>query len=166
MFYWLGTDSGAISWTNPHTLGTIVISFNNGAGAPTGAKACDRSAADDNGIQLNSAGNWWKVVIPGWTIRPSATIIRSRPNGSGTASNIAGYKVQGSDDDSNWTDLNTVSGLTYVNEADYQYSPFTPPATFYRYIRLLWQSNVTGANAFFFLTDWEMYGELQQRSYL
>lgn len=165
LFYWLGTNKGAQAWANPHTGGFLTIgSFNGSNGSQLGfgssvAQAVDRSATDDCGIGANSAGNYWRIQFPvGASFKPNGIWIRGRPSGSGTASNVASYKVQGSNDATTWTDIFTVSGLTYATEPEYKYNSFTAPATGYRWIRLLHNGNVTGANQYFFLTDWEVYG--------
>jgi E3 ubiquitin-protein ligase HECTD1 len=165
VFYWLGTNKGAQAWANPHTGGFLTIGSFDGGNAPalgfgtSVAQAVDRLATDDCGIGTNAAGNYWRVAFPaGASLKPNGIWIRSRPTGSGTASNIASYKIQGSNDLVVWTDIYTVSGLTYATEPEYKYNAFTAPGVSYRYIRLLHNGNVTGANQFFFLTDWELYG--------
>jgi hypothetical protein len=164
LLYYAGKNytSGG-TWTNPSTAGYIGVGGYNSSNTlvTAGAGAVDRSATDDTGVNTNAAGNYWLVTLPsGKAINPNGIWIRGRPAASGTASNIASYKIQGSNDGSTWTDIITISGLTYSSADDYKYNSFTAPGIYYRYIRLLWQSNVTNANSFFFLTDLELYGTL------
>lgn len=162
LFYFIGTNLGTAGWTNPHTATLLTIGAFNSSNssdiaAGTEAGPVDRSYADENRTS-NAPASYWRLQLPvGQTIQVQTYSFKCRPTGQGTASNIADLKLQGSSNGSSWTDLDTQTGLTYVDSDDWK--TFTVPgAAAWRYIRILHQGNTTPANDFFFLTEWQIYG--------
>lgn len=162
LFYFLGRNFNTAPWTNPHTATRVTIGAFDSSNAPdlgqgTLAGIVDRSDADENRTS-NAPGSYWRVQLPaGQSIAVTKYSFQCRPPGNGDASNIQNLKFQGSADGSSWTDLDTRTGLTYVDSNDWKTFTVTGAAA-YRYHRILHQGNVTGANDFFFLSEWELYG--------
>jgi hypothetical protein len=162
VFHFIGTNYGAGSWTNPHTAGRVTIgAFNSsnaadlGAGTLAGTVNLDYT---DEQRTNNAAGSYWRVDFgPANSLAPNTYSFKARPCGSGDASNVAQWKLQGSANGSSWTDLDTRAGITYTTDCEWKTFTVTGAAA-YRYLRILHQANVTGANEFFFLTEWEFYG--------
>lgn len=162
VFYAIGSTFGGRTWLNPMTKGSLVVNgYDNALAVTVGSGAVDRDATVDLGITTNAAGNFWKCTLPqGFLLLINKNTIQCRPNASGLGSNVASYKLEGSIDGFLWVTIQTISGLTYVAASDWKATTITGATTPYRYFRMLWQSNETGSNSFFFLTNWEIYGTL------
>lgn len=161
--YFLGTFYGLLAWTNPHDAGRLTIGAFNSSNAPdlgegTLGGPVNRDDTDSNRTN-NAPLSYWRLLLnSGQTIQVQTYSFRCRPAGQGTASNVADFTLQGSSDGSSWTDLDVRTGITYTDSEEWK--TFTVMgAGPWRYIRILHQGNVTGANDFFFLTEWEFYGE-------
>lgn len=162
VFHFIGTNYGAGGWANPHTAGRCTIgAFNSSNAADLGAGTLAGTVnLDDTDEQRtnNAAGSYWRVDFgPSNSLAPVTYSFKARPCGSGDASNISQWKLQGSANGSSWTDLDSRTGITYSTDCEWKTYTVTGAAS-YRYLRILHQANVTGANNFFFLTEWEFYG--------
>lgn len=164
----IGTGFGALAWANPHVAGNVTIgAFNSSNAADLGggslAGPVNHDNTDDNRTN-NAPGSYWRADFGAdKTVAVSYYSFRARPAGSGDASNVANWKLQGSPDGTTWTDLDTQTGVTYAVDNEWKSYPVTGAAA-YRYLRILHQGNVTGSNDFFFLSEWEFYGDLTHQS--
>lgn len=164
VFDFIGTNYGVDAWTNPHTAGRVTIGAFNSSdvsdiASGTAAGPVDQGNTDENRTS-NAPNSYWRADFgPSSTLEISYYSFRARPSGSGDASNVAHWKLQGSNDGSSWTDLDEQTGVTYAVDNEWKSYPVSGAAD-YRYIRILHLGNVTGANEFFFLSEWEFYGDL------
>lgn len=157
--YFRGTDNGAIAWTNPHTAGRVVVSRSstlNGADADLVNRAIDYNTTDNNSgewVRIDlGAGN--QLVVTDYTLQ----------NGSnaGFDHTPRNWKLQGSNDGSAWTDIDTRTNNTDIAFSSGAWAKFTLGSTpaAYRYLRVLATGVNNGGDATEFLQvgEFEFYG--------
>ena len=102
----------------------------------------------DTGASIN--GSWLKIELPTAQLANVFSIQAPNEGGDLIKRVPTAFKIQGSNDDSDWDDLVSVSGLSWTaNEIKYWNNPYT---TSYLYYRLLISANggdgYTGVGAF------------------
>lgn len=156
LFYWLGTNGKTTVFSNPHTDGKLFISASS-VGAGTVAQLCDRQDSQFFTDSVN--GSWIKITLPvGKNLKLNYYSIKTRNQSSGY--HPKNWKLQGSNDDSTWIDLdNQVNNTTLTNNSQWLSLPVNTN-TAYRHWRIL----VTGFNSSNFyhlvLGEVEFYGQL------
>jgi hypothetical protein len=150
---WLGTAGALRPWISPaaaaasdvpDVLGPsalIVSQINDQDGNRTAIKAVDHSLNDTTGCShtQDTANAWWKMDFgSGHTITPTKFALVGRSSGGYHPRN---WKVQGSNDNSSWTDLVAVTSAGPSDGTWYAVTISGSAA--YRYIRVY----ETGANS-------------------
>ncbi|MBH8561647.1 hypothetical protein I8748_05545 [Nostoc sp. CENA67] len=159
IFYWLGTYGTGSGWLNPYTAGLVGI---------TGSSYYDGSASNSDVSQLvnrvdgngfasqNIANSWLKIDLKQRKLKPSYYSIRARQF---NANLIKNWKFQGSNDDSNWTDLDSKTNQSVV--ASQWFSLSVTSSTFYRLFRILQMGVSSSSDNILTLGEIELYGTLQ-----
>jgi hypothetical protein len=106
VFYFAGTNYGAVSWTNPFTAARLGITSLDNTGGDLKQSLVDRVASS---YSTSTGGIVFDLGV-GKALLPTSYSYRYR-NDVTTFSPTA-WKVQGSNDNSAWTDLDTVTGQT------------------------------------------------------
>lgn len=159
---WLGTQGEQTTFANPAWRaggGSFTTSQSSTIDTVrTSAKATDHRLDANNGSvhTSNSAGEWWKVDFgSGATVTPTRLGIVGRSFGGLHPRN---FKLQGSNDDSTWTDLLTV---TADGPADGTWwSSAVSGASAYRYLRILQTGTNSGAGLHLTLGEIEVWGTI------
>jgi hypothetical protein len=149
--YFLGTNKGVAAWQNPHNNGLVMSASATEVG--TVNSLVDRQASEF--YSPNSTGNWVKLTISSGTLKCNYYSIRNRSN---TDHYLRNWKLQGSNDDSTWTDLNVQTNNTTLASASQWLSLPVTSTTAYKYFRLL-MTGVNSANYYYLcLGELELYG--------
>lgn len=165
--YLLGTNFGAVAWTNPHTAGRLTVVTSPPDGGANPALVVDRANNDFN--TTNVALSFIGVDVGfGRTLRVNAYSIRNRASFS--TDSIRNWKLQGANmvagnteaqwNAATWTDLDTHVADATISAAA-QWGTFTLALTAgYRYLRVLQTGlNSSGGNHLCF-GEFEFYGRL------
>jgi hypothetical protein len=126
-------------------------------------RAVDRSIAYDGAIATggeshtpNTANSWWKMDFGvGYFCTPTRFGIYGRSSGDQHPRN---FKIQGSNDNTNWTDLHTVTSAGPTNGT--WWSNAITGAGAYRYIRLYMTGLNSSSANYLVLGDVEIWGTL------
>ena len=157
VFYAIGTNFGRESWTNPHTSGRIVVTARNLANGSV-EMAVDRAASN----LLNSSSpsdNWFSFDLgAGRSLQLTQYSYRARND---SADLPTGWDLQGSNDGSAWTAIETRTGLSFT-ASSWQTFTLATQSDPYRYFRLARHgADADGAN-YFGLGELELYGDLDR----
>lgn len=165
---WLATAGGTKTFSNPATSGsgdvpdpfvaaTVTVSqSSNQDGTRVANKALDHSLDASTGCShtTNSAGGWWKIDFgASHTVAPTKVSLIGRSSGGTHPRN---WKLQGSNDDSAWTDLLTVTGAG-PNDSTW-YSATVTGAAAYRYLRILSTGVDSAGSNYLIIGDIEFWG--------
>lgn len=132
---YLGTDGGTVSFSNPHPSKITASQSSDQDGQRLAYRGIDHLIfADSNESHTSRANNsWWKLDLGvGKSIKLERFGILGR---SSMERHPRSFKIQGSNDDSAWTDLLTVSGDGPDNGT--WWSGQVGNSSTYRYIRVL-----------------------------
>jgi hypothetical protein len=156
LFYYIGTSALTVAWINPSTSGQITASssgnFNASYEPP---RATDRT--DDYPWHSNGAASWIKFDLELYRIRVDDYTLRTRTDYQyGTY--LTDWILEGSNDDSDWTAIDTRNGQTYTHSTTTRYT--TTPTVGYRYLRI----RDTSANSHMVIGEVEFYGSLTLNS--
>lgn len=163
IFAWLGTMGGKKFWSfpakvaaelaDPFNVGLVVTQSSNLDSIGIAEKAIDHNYNQATGCSHTQgiANSWWKADFGlGHTVTPTYVGILGRASGGQHPRN---WKVQGSNDNTAWTDLLVVTGAG-PNDGTW-YSAAITGASAYRYLRILQTgSNSSGA-------DYLVMGEIE-----
>lgn len=156
---WLGNGKDWVTtWSNPDTgLGVVSTSQSSTIGGMTSERALTADAEISTGRSHtdNIAGSWWKVDFG--TTNPvvvSDAAIRAHNFGSNLPRN---FKLQGSNDDSNWDDLATVTGDGPAQKSWYHMANIDSE-TEYRYLRILSTGADSSGGNYLILAGFEVWG--------
>lgn len=166
--YFIGTNFGASSWTNPFTAGRItVVRSSDGAGSAT--DLVDH-AANFNSASDNEVGAWFAIDL-GNASRSLVVNKYSLQNRTATGEYIRNWKLQGSNNPGSnsisdlaaatWTDLDVHTADATINAGD-AWGTFTLGSTpaAYRWFRIVQTGvNSTGDN-YLTIAEIEFYGTL------
>jgi len=149
--YFLGTNKGVATWQNPNGNGLVMSASSIASG--TLASLLDRQASEF--YTGNATDSWVKLAITSGSLKCNYYSIRNRNN---VDHYLRSWKLQGSNNDSTWVDLNTQTGNTTLNSASQWLSIPVVSNTYYNFFRLL----MTGANSagyyYMCLGELELYG--------
>jgi len=157
--YYIGTDYLTTSFTNPHTSGKVVVtrsSVNTG----TVTDMCSR-AYEDSWTQNLGTGGWNAIDLgAGRSLKVNYYVLCGVLTNGGTFPRS--WKLQGSNDGTNWTDLDTQTNNTSIAAAQQSASVAVSGQTiYYRYLRtLLSNSGSSQGDNLLLSSDFEFYGVL------
>jgi hypothetical protein len=154
LFYRLGTKRGSVAWANP-VGGSGWVSGTASSNQGNLPVATDRDYNTSSYYaSADGVGQWIR-----WDLGPGRQIALNRYTllGSAMYRELANWKLQGSNDDVDYTDLDV-----RVNDAvplgGWKNMPIAPPGK-WRYLRIITTGqNGQGAYAYFYLVEAEFYG--------
>ena len=153
--YWLGAKNG--SWTNPHTSGQLQVSASSFGGSGKPEQIVDRQG----GYALytnNAANSWFSVNFNTYKIQPNYYTIR---HDNETGYYLRNWKLQGSNDNINWTDLDTKVNNTTINAPDgWGAFPISGINVFYKILRILQTGPTSTNDNYLVIGELEFYGEV------
>jgi len=165
VFYWLGTNSGTEAWSNPNSVGRIVISSSSPPSSGTLDSLVDRQtsnfyiggAADFANFITFDLGTKNQLILNYYSVRAWTT---------GDNSNFPrNWKIRGSSDNSTWTDLNTQANNTSLDTSNEWLSvPVGNITTGYRYLQFLMTGATSSGQNYLTLGELEFYGTLNTQS--
>lgn len=160
VFHRIGTNFGAQAWSNPHTAGRIVVSGSSdgsGVGSEPIANIVDRSGSDvftdniPNSFFVFDLGFGRALELTDWTYQSRDT--------QATQSTPVAMDLEGSNDNLNWTPIDSQTGISITSMAEWLHFSVAPTIGF-RYFRLKQTAaNFTGTH-FFTIGEFEIYGDL------
>ncbi len=153
LFYYIGTHNPVAAFSNP-SPGKVTHSSSNVIGGSVN-NVTDRVGSTD--LNTNGTGNWIKVDLgDGRSIIPNKYTLR-QPNATGFT--FRNWKLQGSNNNSTWTDIKVHSNDTTLSTVALSYASWDlTGSTAYRYLRLLSTGVNSSGNDEMYLGDWEFYG--------
>lgn len=157
--YFRGRNNGVATWTNPHTALRVTV-----------ARSSTLNGSDDELVNRtaeynttnNSTGEWVSLDLGNATTLVVTSYSLRNGNGAGGGSGWAllNWKLQGSNNNSTWTDLETRTGDTTMGTINGDWAHYilggTPSA--YRYLRILGNGLDTLGLQFMQLCEFEFYG--------
>ena len=158
VFYYIGTNKLTQAWRNPHTDGLIEVkqssAFNSSYQNPP--FLTDRQNSDFF-CTNNSANSWFSIDLKAnKNLVLSAYSIQCR---SFNANHPRTWKLQGSNDENAWIDINSQSSISLNSNQWFTQSIVnTPPA--YRYFRIFFNGTSSSGDNVFCLGEMELYGKL------
>ena len=152
VFNTMGLNVGGGTFANPHPAKYTATQSTNQDGTRTADKATDHSTDGNNGCTHTQSGSnqWWKADMQ---LGRTMTVTRFGILGRGGGTHPGAFVLQGSNDDSAWTDLLTVATPGIVDNTWSSWPVIGAGA--YRYLRVL----QTVSN-YLVLGDVEMWGTL------
>lgn len=155
--YFIGTDYLTAGFTNPHTSGKVVVTrINNGQGNATQLV----SRAYEDSYSGDTSGSWISIDLgAGRSLKVNHYVLCGATT---TGSYLRSWKLQGSDDNSNWTDLDTQTSNATINGANQAVDVAVAGQTiFYRYLRILLSSGgASDGSNYLVCSEFEFYGIL------
>lgn len=159
--YWIGTNYGTEAWVNPHAAERVVVSKSGASNADLNfvERMVDRIAND---VGTNNQPNSWIKIDLGITNKLTINYYSLRGRTGQYNDNYPrNWKLQGSNDNSSWIDLDTQSNNIAISGQGIWVSiPVSNQAVGYRYLQIL-QTGLTSSDASFLsLGEFEFYGTL------
>ncbi|MEX0271401.1 hypothetical protein AB3R30_19860 [Leptolyngbyaceae cyanobacterium UHCC 1019] len=154
LYFW-GTNFGdQAEWYTPYYYGAFPSWSSYGAGDPYALMDRASNASNATG---DYADSYVKLDCgEGRTIRPTGYTLQH--DGS-TSRYLRNWKLQGSNDDATWTDLDTRTGNTSLDAAyKFAYFAVTGNTNFYRYLQILQTDVNSSGDNILTLSEWEFYG--------
>lgn len=164
-FYWLGTERGTTTWSNPSVLTSpssnqvLASQSSDVDGVRTAEKGTNRSNATNNEAHTNSTSTtpWWQVDLTstGLEFQVDDIVYHQR---AATFHNLQTWEFQGSPDGSNWFTLtiNTTNPLPL--NGYYREQPSANGSVYWRYLRIQMTGKTTDNTDFLIIGDVEVYG--------
>jgi hypothetical protein len=158
IIYFLGNATG--SFANPHPA-IITVSRSTdivGTAADITNRTGEYSTTDQNANEFIKIdfGATRHVIVSDYSIRDGSNSLAAQA--------IRNWKLQGSNDNSGWTDLDVrASDTTIATGSQYPWGHFTlsaPSGVAYRYLRLLDTGNGAGGLLYLQVCELEFYGTL------
>jgi hypothetical protein len=152
VFYYMGTNFGASVWNNPFTLSNLGITSVDNSGGDLKASIVDRvasaysTATTTNTIVFDLGIN--RLCVPSY--------YSYRYRSDTTTFAPTAWKVQGSNDNVNWTDLDTTTGQTPSLSGWVSRAITTTVA--YRYFRYAMTGNNNNGTTHASIGEFELYG--------
>jgi E3 ubiquitin-protein ligase HECTD1 len=158
VFYYLGTNGKTSNWSNPHQAGSILISMSsfhdNHHNNPH--FLVDR-ATNQNIATANVPNSWYKVNLGLISLIPNYYSIRNRDDAHHGPAN---WKLQASNDDSNWVDLD-VRNNNPLSQNQWFSAPILNQGIAYKYFRLFQHGLSTSNTNYFCIGEFELYGTVK-----
>ncbi|MGC8711057.1 MAG: discoidin domain-containing protein [Leptodesmis sp.] len=167
LFYLLGTNMGMQPWANPAQNSNTDTNYSNNYKILLSASSISGNLSDftdratsSSYTSTNTVGQWVKVDIGGFrSLSCNKYSIRHYTSSSNYPRN---WKLQGSNDNSTWTDLDVRSSDTTINAAN-AWGTFTCNQgvnTAFRWFRILNNGLTSSGTYYICLGEWELYGTL------
>lgn len=167
LFYLLGTNMGMRAWANPAQDSYIDSDYTNNYAVLLSASTIKGGSlgtltnrATASFYTENVAGSWIKVDLGGFrTLSCNGYSIR---NYSMNGDWLRSWKLQGSNDNNTWVDLDIRINDTTFNAPNVwaTYTPNQNVATAFRWFRILNTGLTSSGSNYLCLGEWEMYGAL------
>lgn len=158
VFYFLGTGLGTTSWSNPQGSGALVITVNGSTTMGFGSLASIVNRATDDNSSPNATNSFFTFDLgAGHSLQLVTWSYRSRDGF--TSSTPTGIEIYGSNDNSSFTLLDSQTSLSFTSFNEWMTWSISPSAG-YRYLKLkqIDPNNSGGANNFFTIGEFEIYG--------
>ncbi|MBW4425940.1 MAG: discoidin domain-containing protein [Nostoc desertorum CM1-VF14] len=153
VFYWMGTSEGTEVWSNPSDKGLIIGASGVGAGSPL--SLVDRS--DSEFYTANQPNSWISFYLGGKTLKCNYYSLKSRNSSSGFYPRS--WKLQGSNDQNNWVDLDSqIDNTTLNGNSQWLSLPVANSSTRYTSFRILMTSLCSSNSGHLVLGEVELYG--------
>jgi len=161
VFYWIGTNYGTQSWTNPHTAQRVICSkSSNTADAQYNflERLVDRQG---NAVCTDNRVNSWMKVDLGIknALRVNHYTIQGRQDAF-DSHHPRSWKLQGSNDNQTWTDIDTQVNNTSINLGTWASIPVSGQTNSYRFLQILHTGKTAQNGDFLVFGEWEFYGTL------
>jgi hypothetical protein len=169
LFYLLGTNTGMQAWANPaynvnpssdgsYANNAAIVLSASTIGSGSLNTLCDRTTSSF--YTSNVASSWVKADIGKFrSLSVNKYSIRNYPS---SADSLRSWKLQGSNDNSTWTDLDVRTNDTTFNAANVWYSitPNQGVSTAFQFFRILNTGLTSSSSNYLCLGEWELYGTL------
>lgn len=157
LFYYLGTTGTGSGWSNPFLSNLIVLSASSFFDSSNSDLSRLVNRLDDNGIATaNQVNSWIKIDLRQRTLLPSYYSVRARQF---NANLIRNWKMQASNDDTTWIDLDTRVSNNLA--ASQWFSVAISTTNYYRYFRILQTGLSSSSDNILTLGEVELYGILK-----
>jgi hypothetical protein len=161
VFHWIGTNYGAGSWEQPTNTDRLEVTSKT----PNNGYYSDRDLTNRVGSDQGSpwlyqgSGDAWiqfnlktqKIILSGYSIR----------NGSYSSEAPRNWKIQGSNDAVEWTDLDVRSQDTTLQAANSWVTKTTltnPSPTAYQHLRIYLYGGTASGSTTYCLSEFQVYG--------
>ncbi len=161
---WLGTNGFRAGFLNPSTrpvIRSITATQSTDQDATrTADKALDQLIDSDyRSIHTtNVAGSWWKIDLGTRRVEVDHYGLRGREDSGQLLRN---WKLQGSNDDSTWTDLDTQTSNASITAGTW-FDGSVANATSWRYLRILQTGVNSSGQNYLTLGGFEVWGTISQ----
>lgn len=157
IFYFIGQNFGRGTWSNP--VSSRVTGSVSGTYAGTIADVTDRSAGQM--ITNNAVSSWLKWDFGASKLRITDYSLRGRLDNGGAAS-PRNWKLQGSNDNSNWTDLDEqIDNPIFSGQGIWTHLVVSNLTGSWRYVRLLQTGLNNEGDYYLTASEIEFYGTLR-----
>jgi hypothetical protein len=154
LFYFLGTNRKTQAWQNPQSNGSVIISLSGGVNGDPLSSLTDREPSSFYGD--SSPGCWVKIDLGTTKLKCNYYSLRNRKI---PEYYLRSWKLQGSDNDLDWIDLDSqVSNSTLNSPSQWLSLPVTNNATAFSKFRLLQCGTTSSGYYFICLGEIELYG--------
>ena len=149
--YFLGTSKSVAAWRNPQNIDLAVTASAIGAGSVE--SLIDRQASEF--YTPSSADSWVKLTLFNGDLKCKYYSIRNR---SSSDHYLRSWKLQGSNNDSNWVDIDVqINNTTLNNPSQWLSLPVTTTST-YKQFRLLMTGQNSAGYSYLCIGEIELYG--------
>lgn len=163
---WIGTDGGQRTYVNPSTDAVhhpVTVSQSSDIDAArTADKAIDHDPTDggnESHTDDTSSTPWWQIDFGGLRVEVDHYGIQGRDGNANQAPR--NWKLQGSQDGSSWTDLDTQSSNTSIGDGTW-FDGSVANATSWRYLRIQMTGDNSSGNDFLVMGEVEFWGTISE----
>jgi hypothetical protein len=157
VIYALGTAMYTTAFSNPANNSTIITTSSSVQSGHTFSKAFGRNPTVSH--TSNGGSQWMEVDFLSRLIKPRYYLIQGRNDFNGH--HPRNWKLQGSNNDSTWIDLDTQLNNATITQNTWFYGDVREVNQFYRYVRILQTGANSSGDTFLTLGQIEFYGDLQ-----
>jgi len=149
--YFLGTNRSTTIWQNPHNNSLVISASAIGFGSPQ--SLVDRQASEF--YTPSDPNSWIKLSIFNGVLKCKYYSLRNRNQNDHY---LRTWKLQGSNDDSNWTDIDVHTNNTALNSPSQWLSFPVTSSVAYKHFRLLMTGQNSSGQHYLCLGEIELYG--------
>lgn len=158
VFYYIGSNKLLEAFTNPALNGRIVMSASSNLNAETSPLNLTAKTLG-LGHTLQGIGEFFKLDLKaGNSLIVNHYTLKARSDYNGNYPR--NWKLQASNDDATWIDIDTQINSTGLNFGTFVSIPIAGQTTAYRYWRLLLTGGDSSGAQYLILDEWEFYGNL------
>ena len=157
VFYWIGTNKGTTVWQNPTNRGLVISVSSTGSGSL-------ESLVDRQNSEFYTESNseyWVKIKLPG-TAKLNCNYYLIKTRSASSNYYPRNWKLQGSNNDSTWIDLDIQSNNTTLNSNSQWLSIALNCGVSYNYFKLLTTGINSSGSYHFVLGEIELYGAYEE----